>query len=221
VRFGRLLAACALGSLFAAAGAAADRERVQIVEADQQLARAAVVRLADLGDPAGWSGGPTRPPPPAAFTCGTYEAKQSDLVLTGSAAANWRHAGLEFDSEAQVLRSAEMVRLDWLRTVTHPGVTACLRRKLGTGLPKGEKLVAFAPRALPKLAAYTAGFRGVIDVTQGGSTVRVLVDIVVFGAGRVELSLITTAPYAARSQVGPAELRLARIMLARAQPGAA
>ena len=162
-----------------------------------------------------------KPAPPSSFTCGSYTAKQSDLVLTGNAAAKWSHSGLEIDSESQVLRSANMVVLDWQRTVTHAGVTACLRQKFASGLPKGQKLVSFGPVTFPKVAKLTAAYRGLVDVGSGKSAVRVLVDVVVFGAGRVELTLITTAPYSARQPVQNAEARLAQVMVARALPGAA
>jgi len=191
------------------------------VAADVTLAHHAVVRLADLGDPTGWTGGGLEPPAPTSFQCGSYMAKQSDLVLTGNAASKWSHSGLEFDSEAQVLRTRTMVELDWKRTITHTGVVECLRQKFASGLPAGQKLVSFVPMAFPKIAKLSAAFRGLVDVTSGATTVRVLVDVVVVAAGRVELTLITTAPYSARAPVLNAELRLAQVMAARAQPGAA
>ena len=224
MRLGRLspvLAAASLAALLLCAAAWGDREKVKIVAADQSLAKSALVRLTDLGSPTGWSGGPTKPTPPASFRCGSYVAKQSDLVLTGNAAARWMHSGLEIDSESQVLRTEDMVARDWARTVTHRGVTECLRQKFASGLPKGQKLVAFGEIAFPKVAKLTAAYRGLVDVGTGKSAVRVVVDVVVFGAGRVELTLITTAPYYARSQVANAEARLAQMMIARAQPGAA
>ena len=216
-----VLAAASSIGLLACSGAWGDRERVQIVPTDQTLARNALVHLEDLGSPTGWTGGATRPTPPTSFRCGSYVAKQSDLVLTGNAAARWTHNGLEIDSESQVLRTENMVARDWQRTVTHAGVTECLRQKFASGLPKGQKLVSFGVMAFPKVAKLTAAYRGVVDVGTGKKTVRVLVDVVVFGAGRVELTLITTAPYFARGEVANAESRLAQIMVARAQPGAA
>jgi hypothetical protein len=217
-----LVVAFALAAALALAPVAAgDKEKVQIVAADQALAKSALVRLDDLGNPDGWSGGPTKPTPPASFTCGSYTARQSDLVLTGTAANKWMHTGLQIDSESQVLRSERMVALDWQRTVTHPGVTDCLRRMFLSELPKGQKLVAFGPLAFPKVARLTAAFRGLIDVGTGRSAVRIIVDLVVVGAGRVELTLITTAPYSARAAVGNAEARLAQLMVERAQPGIA
>lgn len=215
------LGAALLAALACCAAAAADKEKVKIVAADQALAKNALVKLGDLGDPAGWSGGSTKPTPPASFTCGSYTAKQSDLVLTGNAAAKWLHSGLEIDSEAQVLRTQGMVALDWQRTVTHTGITDCLRSKFASGLPKGQKFVSFAQVTFPKVAQRSAAYRGLIDVDTGSTTVRVLVDVVVVSAGRVELTLITTAPYAARTLVQNAEMHLAQVLAARAQPGSA
>ena len=224
MRLGRLslaLAAASLAALLICAAASADRERVKIVPSDQSLAKNALVRLADLGASTGWSGGPMKPTPPTTFRCGSYVARQSDLVLTGNAAARWMHSGLEIDSESQVLRTEDMVARDWERTVTHAGVTECLREKFASGLPKGQKLIAFSELGFPKVAKRTAAYRGLVDVGTGKDAVRVVVDVVVLGAGRVEMTLITTAPYYARAQVANAEARLAQIMVARAQPGAA
>jgi hypothetical protein len=225
MRLGRLslvsVVVAQVAALALCTAAWADKEKVEIVAADQALAKNALVRLGDLGNPAGWSGGPTKPTPPSSFTCGSYTAKQSDLVLTGNAASRWTHSGLEIDSETQVLRTANMVALDWRRTVTHAGVIDCLRQKFASGLPKGQKLVSFGPFAFPKVAKLTAAFRGLIDVGSGSSAVRVLVDVVVFGAGRVELTLITTAPYSARAPIETAEARLAQVLVARVQPGSA
>lgn len=224
MRLGRLslvFTAAMPAALLICAASWGDREKVKIVPADQALAKSALVRLADLGGASGWSGGPTKPTPPTSFRCGSYTAKQSDLVLTGNAAVRWMHSGLEIDSESQVLRTEDMVARDWARTVTHAGITECLRQKFESSLPKGQKLLAFGEFSFPKVANRTAAYRGLIEIGTGKKAARVLVDVVVFGAGRVELTLITTAPYYARSAVVNAEARLAQIMVARAQPGAA
>jgi len=208
-------------ALAASPAAAGDREKVQFVAADQALAKRALVRLSDLGNPEGWSGGRTKAGPPSSFTCGSYIAKQSDLVLTGNAASKWMHAGLQIESESQVLRTEQMVSLDWQRTVTHVGIVDCLRRMFASALPKSERLVSFDALAFPKVAKLTAAFRGLIEVGTGAGAVRILVDLVVCSAGRVELTLITTAPYSARAAVETAEARLVQLMVARAQPGTA
>jgi hypothetical protein len=217
----RLVAFAFVVALVLAPAGTADRQKVQIVAADQALAKNALVRLSDLGNPIGWSGGPAKPTPPSSFRCGSYTAKESDLVLTGNAAAKWMHTGLQIESESQVLRTENMVGLDWRRTVLHAGMVDCLRQMFLMGLPKGQKLVSFGTFAFPKLARLTAAFRGLVDVGSGPNAMRVLVDLVVVGTGRMELTLITTAPYAARTVVEKAEARLVEVMVARAQPGIA
>src|SRR5207248_1823978 len=161
------LALALVAGLVVCAAASADKEKVQIAAADQALAKNALVRLGDLGNPVGWSGGQSTPTPPTSFRCGSYVARQSDLVLTGNAAAKWMHSGLEIDSEAQVLRSSSMVALDWQRTVTHAGVVDCMRQKFASGLPKGQKLVSFGAVTFPKVAQRSAAFRGLVDVDTG------------------------------------------------------
>jgi hypothetical protein len=49
--------------------------------------------------------------------------------------------------------------------------------------------------------------------------VKVMIDFALVGVDRTEITLITTAPYAAASVVGPAEQRLAQVLAGRATPG--
>ena len=57
-----------------------------------------------------------------------------------------------------------------------------------------------------------------VDVKSASGTVRVFVDLVLIGRGSTELTLTTTAPMVAEPAVRAAELRLARILVARAAP---
>ena len=84
------------------------------------------------------------------------------------------------------------------------------------GLLASEKLVSFTKIPFARLGAHSAAFRAVVDVSAAGSKARVMVDFVLVGVNRTEITLITTAPFSAASSVGSAELRLARAMLARA-----
>ena len=91
--------------------------RTQITAAGQAAANAAVMMRDDLNAPAGWTGGPQKPDlsPPA--PCPGFHPKQSDIVRTGVAQSIFRDSsGISFDSEAQVVRSARMLRLDWKRS---------------------------------------------------------------------------------------------------------
>src|ERR1041384_4489843 len=111
-----------------AAAAAGGREQIKLNAHHNALARAAVIKLSDLGT--GWTGGLTKPdltPPP---TCPGYNPKQSDLVLTGAAQSHFTHTGLDIQSEAQVLKTAQMVSLDWHRSIETPGLVPCLRTHL-------------------------------------------------------------------------------------------
>jgi hypothetical protein len=110
-----------------------------------------------------------------------------------------------------------MVELDWQRTVVAPQVLPCLREVAARqAASQNMRLVSARWFSFPRVAPRTAAFRTLLDVTSGTATVRVLVDVVVLGKGRSELTLITTAPAAARPQVQAAEVRLARLLAARA-----
>jgi hypothetical protein len=199
-------------ALVAATVALADSYTFRYTAADQAAARAAVIRRADLGTTAPWQGGPKKADL-SPLTCPNYHPKQSDLVVTGAAAANWGSSGVEFDSQALVLRDARMVALDWRRSIT-PALTSCFRSKLA-GDPSA-KLISFGRIAFAHVAAYTAAYRAILDVVDSGTTVRVMVDVVAVGRGRTEITLSTTAPYLARAAVVAAEVRLARLLVARA-----
>ncbi len=204
---------CAVALVLAGA-ALADAIQVHYTAADQAAARAELLKTADLG--AGWTGGARKPDVSSDLGCTSYKPKQSDLVVTGAAAAEFSHTGLDIRSEAHVLRTAKMVALDWQRTVVAPQVLPCLREAASKTSSPQAQFVSLNRLAFPRVTSRTAAFRGLVDVTSGGSTVRVLVDIVAIGKGRSELTLATTAPYAARASVQPAEVRLARILAARA-----
>jgi hypothetical protein len=149
--------------------------------------------------------------------CAGFDPKQSDLVVTGAAASEFRRTGLDFRSEAHVMRTPRMVVLDWQRTVTDPRVLPCLRQDTAKSVNDANtRFVSLKRIAFPAVTSRTAAFRALVDVTSGGQTVRVLVDVVAIGKGRSELTLTTSAPYAARASVLPAEVRLARILAAHA-----
>ena len=194
--------------------AAADKEKVQLTAAGQAAARAAVLTRADIGTAGGWTGGATKPDLSSTLPCANFRPKQSDLVLIGAAASTWKHAGLEFQSEAQVLRTPGMVRLDWQRTVLAPNVLPCLRSVFSKQAGSG-RLVSLRRLAFPQIAEYTRAFRGLLDVPASGTTVRVMVDMVLAGRGRTEITLMSFAPFAAEQAVRAAEVRLARVLVAR------
>ena len=54
-----------------------------------------------------------------------------------------------------------------------------------------------------------------LDVTTAGNTASMVIDLLLAGRGRTEITLTTVAPYEARAQITPAEARLARVLVAR------
>jgi len=192
-----------------------NRQKIRFNAADQAAARAAVLRKSDLGSGTGWRGGARKPDLSATESCPNYSPKQSDLVLTGAAETQFSLGTLVFDSEAQVLETARMVRLDWRRSVLAPGVLSCLRSTMSKSTPPGTRVLSIQKLAFPRVAQYTAAFRLVIDVRSSRATVRLLVDVALVGRGRTEIILTTSAPLAARVSVKAAEIRLARILVAR------
>lgn len=194
-----------------------NREQIRFNPADQAAARAAVLRRVDLGS-AGWVGGATKPDLSSTMRCSGYEPRQSDLVLTGAAEADFRRTGLDVRSVAQVLKTRSMVARDWRRTVADPRALACLRHTVAAELRANQRLVSFRKIAFPPVARYAAAYRSLIAVVQAqGRSVLVAVDVVVVGRSRTELTLTVAVPAAARGGISRAEVRLARLLLARAR----
>ena len=205
------------GALAFAAIAWADKEKIQLTPAAQAAARATLIKRADLGTVAGWTGGMEKPDYSSDMSCSNFQPKQSDLVLNGSASNRWDNpAGLQITSEAQVLATPAMVAVDWQRTVLDPRVLPCLRTTIAKELPTSWKLVSFRRVAFPRLSTHTALFRAVVDVRASTATVRVLFDFLAVDHARTEITLSVTAPAASATVIRELELRLARLMIARA-----
>jgi hypothetical protein len=183
---------------------------------DQDIARLSVLQSVDFGSAKGWAGGPVTPSPPKPISCPADHAKPVTLVQTGSAESFFSRDGLQFDSQAQVLRTARMVDLDWQRAVASAVVQPCLAKAFTSHLEHGETFVSFGRTSFPKVGGLTTAYRGVIDVKTGGRKVRLAIDIVLFTSGRVTLDLTTTMELASAASVRPAEVTLARDMAGRA-----
>jgi hypothetical protein len=200
----------------AAAGAPAPgKEKIDLTSAGQAAARAAVLKRADLGSSGAWTGGVVKPNLSSQFPCPSFQPKQSDLTLIGAAETVWKGTGLEFNSEAQVLQTPEMVRLDWQRTVLAPQVLPCLRAGLAKQFSGASRLVSFNQIAFARIATYTQAYRAVVEFKNTTATVPVMVDVVLVGRSRTELTLTTSAPLAEKSAISAAELRLARLLVSR------
>jgi hypothetical protein len=210
----------AAAAVLSAAAALADRGREQIRynAADQAAARMTVLRRSDFSPSTGWTGGRVKPDLSPAPTCPNYHPKQSDLVLTGAAQSSYRHGAVVIGNEVQVMKTRRMVSLDWQREVLAPGTVSCQRRDLARSLGSSATVVSFKRIPFPRIAKYTAEFRALVDVSVlGGRTAHLVVDAVLVGRGRSEISLTTLAPASTKASLTAAERRLARKILARAR----
>jgi hypothetical protein len=183
---------------------------------DQRAARAAVMTKADLG--ALWKGGTAKVDFSYKVACPNYRPRAWDLQITGAAATHFSHVGaLDLRSEARVMQSPRMVRLDAKRTFEHPNVLSCLRRLFSPVTARaGGTLVSLNRRPFPKIAPYTARFRVISRVNPNpGPKIAFLTDIVVLGKGRHEVTLTITAPLRERAALDEAEVSWAKLLLSR------
>jgi hypothetical protein len=208
-----VLVAAAGVTVVAAGVALADKEQIARTPAGNAQARAEVLRRADLGK--GWSGGFKKPDFSTGFRC-SYQPKQSDLVAVGAAETTWdRPTTYEIDSEAQVLRTAAMVRRDWRRTVIAPQVLPCLRKTFRELIGSSGRLLSLGRLAFPHLTRYTRAFRVLATLGSGTNRERFESDFVAMGAGRNEVSLSLTAAGGKAAWLRAQELRLARVLAHR------
>jgi hypothetical protein len=198
-----------------ALAATAENPQYRPNPADTRAARASTLRLGDLG--AGWTGGLKPAGKPQGLSCASYKAKQSDLVVTGLAEAQFTSSGVNVDSQIQVLKTPEMVRLDFQRTV-RPEVVRCYGAQFEQAAGAGTKVVSTKPLPFPRLGSVSAAYRILADVTAQGTTVRLLVDVIAVGVRRTEISLVVMAPVQAKAPVAALEKRLGRVLAGRALP---
>jgi hypothetical protein len=200
-------------ALVAAGVALADKARIARTPAGNARARSEVLLRSDLGK--GWSGGFKKPDFSSGLRC-SYKPKQSDLVVIGAAETMWdRPTTYEIGSEAQVLRTAAMVRRDWRRTVIAPQVLPCLRKTFTEIVGSSGKVLSVRRVAFPHLTTYTRAFRFLATLGTGSSRERFESDFVALGAGRNEVSLTLTAAGGNASWLRTQELRLARVLAHR------
>ncbi|HEX6699882.1 MAG TPA: hypothetical protein VF101_04050 [Gaiellaceae bacterium] len=212
-----VLLTAVIAALALAGAAGADDPTIRLTTAGNAAARAAVVQKADLGSVLGWTGGAKKPDLSSGPPCPGFQPKQSDLVVVGAAETDWKRPGLEFDSEAEVMQTPAMVRLDWQRVVLSPKLLPCMRRMVSKTVGSRATVVSVRELRVPRLATYTKGLELLMDVNGAGRTVRVMSDMLFIGRGRTEITLTTTSLYSARSVVQPAEIRLARLLVSRAR----
>lgn len=219
---GRLLCTvvvvAAISGVAAAFAAVADKEQHKFTAADQAAARSAIVQKGDLSSTSGWTGGAKKPDLSPAPTCANYNPKQSDLVLTGAAESEWKNVGFDLDTEAQVLQTAHMVALDWQRTVDDPAAIACTKQHVQQNLNSGTvKFVSFKRITFPKIGTYARAYLTSITVTSNGQTVPVSIEDILMAHKRTEFTITSTAAQQGQAVVAAADIRLAKILVARAK----
>ena len=128
----------------------------------------------------------------------------SDLVVTGAAGAYWKAETYVAEwSQATLLQTARMVRLDWERSVEAPGLTSCLRKLFTEG---GYDPGPMARVALPRIAQYATAFR--VRLKEGVWAAFVLTARY---RTKIEVDVIRPDRQAASQEA----LRLARILVGR------
>ena len=208
-----------LAALVWASTAVADAPTVRITTADQAKATQALLRLKDFG--AGWSGGATKPSPLGAPKCPGFNPKESDLVVTGHAAAHfaWPKGSVTVDQDTQVLRTASDVATDFKRSIG-PKLAECLAFELKQGGKGRVTHVAVETLQLARVGNMSAAYRAEISLNINGRTGKFVRDFVFFGIGRLEYSLVLDAPTFQTAQLAPFEQDLATLLVRRAPSGA-
>ena len=213
------LAACVLAPSASGAPAAAGdgRYQVRMTAVGKAVASAASLKRSDIGTASGWKGGPVKPDLSVDPGCPNYHPKHSDLVIVGAAAADFDHAGINFHSESQVLKTAKMARLDWQRS-NAPGELACARANLMKLSTAATRIVSIERMAFPGIGERSGAFRILIDVTGASrEIIRMATDIVFVVRGRTEITLLTTAPLSAMASLKVVEVDLAMKLFSRAR----
>ena len=126
----------------ATADAGVDQYTVQRTATGDAAALAATLKRADVGSATGWTGGPEKPDLSADPGCPNFHPKQSDLVVTGAAAATYKNVGLQMHSETQVMRTPKMVKLDWQRSAQSPNFLSCASSLLAKTSTKSARFVS-------------------------------------------------------------------------------
>jgi hypothetical protein len=196
---------------------------VKFNAADQAAAKAALLTLADFRAGSGWKGGPQKQT--KAFTAdvcpGLWDPKQADLVITGVAASEFTGPGMHASSGVQVYRTIQMARLDWKRSVVDPAFVRCLKRQAAANPTPNVRFVSVNSTPFPRIGQQAAArIRVIADAMPagGGAPVRIVVDEVAFGRGRVGISLSLSGPYAGRAALDAAEVRMAQTIVHRIRP---
>lgn len=118
----------------------------------------------------------------------------------------------------EVMRTREMLERDWQRTLSNRNFAPCIRRQFAK--QKSEfptRIVSLKRLRFPRHARFTAAFRLLVDVRTPQRRVRMIMDLVLIGGNRTELTFAAIGPYASRAALVAAEKRVLRRLLSRAR----
>lgn len=181
----------------------------QIRPADQAKARAMLVRKSDLGP--GVIPQPTNTPD-THLTCEGLD--ESDLTVTGEAESpTWAHGVGFVASVVNVYATVADANASWARGTRGAG-TRCLRDQLADEFAtQGVALESLRNVAFPRLAERTVAYRVTLSGTVQGTTVRVVIDLVILKHSRAQAALYFGSAFAPAAKAD--EVALARVTARR------
>lgn len=191
-----LVVALAVVAPGAVALAAETDPQKRLTAADKAKAASTILRRSDF--PAGWRRNAVTPST-SDFSCPGYSPKQSDLVLTGEAMAEFTgpQGVPSISSVANVYRTRREAGLAWARSVS-PALVACAARmfeleteKRGVEVTVTRKGAFAFPSYSPRSAAYRIGLT--MSAAPNGTTQSVpfTIHMVALGHGRGDVLLMT------------------------------
>ena len=205
---------------------AATTERIRLVAADQQAARASVIVRSDLDAQSGWKGGIvgglTRSSDKG-YTqsrCGSHKPNLSAFVLTGASASAF-HARNGDDAVAAtvwVLQNAAMAEGHW-EQIAAPGYVACELRFIATQY-EGMGMVVESIKTLTiPVGSHSYAAQAILGPKGRLKYERIAVDFALVGEGRTVAGLVYSHVYFDNTQLQAAlskERHLSALMLKRA-----
>jgi hypothetical protein len=203
-----VLVIAAIGLALALAGAAFAEQR-RIDPADQAVAGGAVLRLADMPNNLVWKADSSRNEPSTNPTCPGYHPKTSDLVDTADASTGFVTSGIAVFDGVGMLETPAMLDHVWQREF-EPAFVPCFERAVETGARGLLELVSASRLAVPHLAAHARAYRIVFRPANGTNT-RAIVDLVVFGGDRTQVTLAVVATLGDPSQQAAAAAATTRL----------
>jgi hypothetical protein len=176
-----------------AAHAAQGDPQKKITKAGQARARAAALRLSDVGP--GWKSEPSNSKQ-SNPRCSTYNPDQSDLVEVGDYDSPdfSRADGTFVSSTTGVFRTAAMARTAYAR-VAVPALPHCFAELFKKGITKPSSATIFSagPLAFPKYGDRSNAYRITTSVRTPAGRVRAAIDLVIFNRGQIDVAIIFIA----------------------------